>query len=229
MFSLADSKEQAKKLMLESPDYTRKAAIVLLLGLAVVFLSLVLSFIGTETKWVCDLDSANPKYEAICSKLIKTASCRNLKGPLRADIILDIQTEAKASAEIICPWENAMSEMRICFEFGCLLVLIVGLGALIKESRYLADLHINSSYFFSLLVAIAATFDRFAINDSKVNNFYLCNWTEEINLGSGVTKEHLNCGYGSFEFTSYLGYFSACMVLFSSYMIGVWRKHLVLE
>ena len=229
MFSLADSKDQARKLILDSPDYTRKAAIALLLSLIVLFLHLVLSLLGTDTNWTCELDSTNPKYEAICNKLLKTASCRNLTGPLRADIILDIQTEAKASAEIICPWENAMSELRICFDIGSILALLIGLGSIIKENRGLADMHINSAYFFSLLMAIAATFDFFAINDSKINNYSLCNWTEDISLGSGVTREHLQCSYGMYEITAYMGYFATASVLLASYMVTIWKRHLVLD
>ena len=98
-----------------------------------------------------------------------------MTGPLKAEIILDIQTQAKASANIVCPWENAMSELRICFDIGSLLVLVIGIAALIKESKELADMHINSAYFFGLLMGIAATFDFFAISDSKTNNFSLCN------------------------------------------------------
>ena len=229
MFSIASSKDQAKKLILDSPDYTRKAAITLLIALLVLSLHLILSFVGTDTIWVCEIDSKNPKHELICNKLMKSASCRNLTGPLRAEIILDIQTEAKASAEIICPWENAMSELRICFDIGGLLAIAIGVAALIKESRYLADMHINSAYFFSLLMGIAAIFDRFAINDSKMNNYSLCNWTEDINLGSGVTKEHLRCNYSVYEFTSYFGFLATVMVLMSSYMMKIWKRHLVLD
>lgn len=175
MFSFETSKDQAKKLILDSPDYTRKAAILLILSLLVLLIHLILSVLGTNTLWECELDSTNSKYSAICNKLIKTASCRNLTGPLKAEIILDIQTQAKASANIVCPWENAMSELRICFDIGSLLVLVIGIAALIKESKELADMHINSAYFFGLLMGIAATFDFFAISDSKTNNFSLCN------------------------------------------------------
>ena len=229
MFALGTSKDHAKKLILDSPDYTRKAAIVLLLSLIVLFMHLVLGLLGTNTNWQCELDSTEFKYEAICNKLMKNASCRILTGPLKAEIILDIQTEAKASADITCPWENAMSELRICFDIGGILVLLIGLLSLIKESKNLAEMHITSGYFFSLLMCIAATFDFLAISDSKVNNFSLCNWTEEINLGSGVSKEHLECTYTVYEITAYFGYFSACAVLLSSYMVTVWKRHLVLD
>jgi hypothetical protein len=229
MFSLESSKDQAKKLILDSPDYTKKAAIVLLIGLIVIFLHLILSFVGTENSWTCELDSTSGNYPSVCKKLVKIASCRSLTGPLKADVVLDVQSTAKASAEIICPWESAISELRICFDIGGFLVVLIGLAAIIKENRNLADLHINSAYFFGLLISIAAFFDFLAISDSKNNNYSLCNWTEEINLGNGVSREHLECSYILYEFTGYVGVLSSFMVFLSSYMISTWKKHLVLD
>ena len=229
MFEIATSTDKAKKLILESPDYTRKAAIVLIISAIVTFTHLILSFVGTETEWSCELDQLDSKHEAICKKLLKTASCRNLKGPLRAEIILDIQTEAKASAEIICPWENAMSELRICFIVGCLLTNIAGITALIKESKNLAELTIDASYFFGLLLFISALFDYSAINDSLIDNYFLCNWTKDIDLGIGVSKEHLNCNYSLFTFTAYCGVLNSICLFIASYTTGIWKKHLVLE
>ena len=229
MFSLATSTDQAKKLILESPDYTRKAAIVLIISLLVTFTHLILSLIGTETDWSCELDQLDSKHEIICTKLLKSASCRNLKGPLRAEIILDIQTEAKASAQITCAWENAMSELRICFIIGCFLTNALGIAGLIKESRSLAELAISASYFFGLLLIISSLFDYLDIEDSKVDNFFLCSWNEDIDLGIGVTREHLNCSYSLYSFTAFWGVLNSLCLFIASYTTGVWKQHLVLD
>jgi hypothetical protein len=229
MFSIATSTDQAKKLILESPDYTRKAAIVLVISTIVAFTHLILSFVGTETDWSCEIDQLDSKHDIICTRLLKSASCRNLKGPLRAEIILDIQSEAKASAEIICPWENAMSELRICFIVGCFLTNLAGIASLLKESKSLAELTISASYFFGLLLGISALFDYSAINDSTIDNFFLCNWTEDIDLGMGVSREHLNCSYSLYLMTAYFGIANCVGLFVASYTTGVWKKHLVLE
>lgn len=157
------------------------------------------------------------------------ASCRTLTGPLKAEILLNINDEVKASAYIVCPWENAISELRICFALGSALVVIIGLLSLANEDKKLADLHVNSAYFFTLLLVISSTFDLFAVSNSNTNNYSLCNLTNEFQVEDGVTGERLSCTHDIYNFTAYLGYTAAAALLASSFYLKGWKDNLSLD
>jgi len=229
MFTLDNPTEHAKRLILEAPDTTRKTCGVLLVSLILACLHVLLSFMGTGNSWTCEVDNQDPKHDYICKELRSSASCQVLTGPLKAEILLDVEGEVKASAYIVCPWENAMSELRLCFALGAGLCLLVGLLALAKEDKKLAELHTNAAYFFSLLLAIAATFDLYAISDSKTNNYSLCNLTNEFSVEDGVTGEMMDCSHELYNFTAYVGYLAAASVIVCAYYVKDWKENLVLD
>ena len=67
----------------------------------------------------------------------------------------------------------------MCFALGSGFVAILGLIALKRENRKLAELCLNSSYFFCLLLKIAAIFDFYAVSDSITNNYSVCHPSQE--------------------------------------------------
>ena len=223
------STEQAKRLILEAPDNTRKTIFALLTSLVLLCLLLLLSYLGTGTSWTCELDSNEPSHDYICKELRRAANCRNLSGPIRTEILLDINSQVKASAMIVCPWENAISELRICFILTSILTVLLGFFAISKESKRQAELHSSSAYFFCLLLAIASTFDLYSIADAETNNYSLCNLVDEFEVAEGVTGERMNCTFRIYEFTAYIGYLAAASVLFAGYQVNQWKSQISAE
>ncbi|CAG9325051.1 unnamed protein product [Blepharisma stoltei] len=223
------SSEDAKRLIFEAPDTTRRTLFVLLFTFVCLIIHIYCTYLGTANSWTCELDSTDPKHNYVCKELMQKASCSTLTGPLKAEILLNINDEVKASALIVCPWENAISELRICFALGSALVVIIGLLSLSNEDKKLADLHINSAYFFTLLLVISSTFDLFAVSNSNTNNYSLCNLTNEFSVEDGISGEYLSCTHDIYNFTAYLGYVAAVMLLASSYYLKGWRDNLSLD
>ncbi|CAG9313276.1 unnamed protein product [Blepharisma stoltei] len=229
MIGFMNTTEDAKKLIFEANDTTRKTTFILLGTLAIIFIHLGLSVEGTGAAWECELDNSSPKHLYICKQLRQSASCRTLTGPLKAEILLNSNNEVKASAYIVCPWENAMTELRICFALGAGMALFIGLFSLMKEDKKLAEFHINSTIFFSLLLAIAATFDLFAISDSRNNNYAMCNLTNDFELQEGIVGEKIECTHTIYQVTGYLGYVAGGLLLVSAYYMKNWKNNLTLD
>lgn len=221
-----NSTEQAKRLIFEAPDTTKRTSLILVGTLLLILINLGLSFKGTGSSWNCELDSANPRQYYICKQLQRSASCRTLTGPLQAEIMINSNNEVKASAYIVCPWENAMSELRICFALGAGLSVFIGLLALMKEDKKLAEFHFNSVIFFSLLLGIAAIFDLLAVSNSKSNNFAMCNLTDDFKLEEGIVGERIECSHGLYELTGWIGWISTAALLTSGYFMREWKNNL---
>ena len=229
MLGFQQSAEHAKRLILEAPDNTRKTTLVLFGTVVLLCGLLYLSYAGTENTWDCAVQSSDMAYAYVCRDLRKLASCRTLAGPLRTEIALDIKQETKAFAHIVCPWENAMSELRICFALGAFLCVGLGLTALAQENRKLAELHLNASYFFSLLLGIAATFDLYAVSDSLTNNDALCNLKNEFTLQNGVMDERMDCTHDLYNLTAYVGFAACAALAFGAYQMRTWKQNLSLD
>lgn len=229
MLGFQSSTEHAKRLILEAPDNTRKTCFLLLATLLVISVHLVLSYLGTENSWTCELDNSKPEHLYICRELRKYASCRTLAGPLKAEIMLNVNDAVTASAYIVCPWENAVSELRLCFALGSVLCIMIGLMALAKEDRKLAEFHLNSSYFFCLLLGIAAFFDMYAVADSVTNNYALCNLTDEFTVEEGVKGESMSCTHYLYTVTGYVGLLTCGMFALGAYQMRNWKQNISLD
>ena len=140
--------------------------------------------------------------------------------------MLNLNDEIKASALIVCPWENAISEIRVCFVLASLMIMVLSLSSISKEDKKLAELSINASYFFSLLLAIAGSFDLYAIEDSRANNFSLCNLTDHFALEAGVKGERMDCSHEIYSLTGYLGFICSFFVLNSALQLKSWKSSL---
>lgn len=227
--AFSNTSEQAKRLIFEAPDNTKKVLVILSAAFLALVVLLGLSYLGTGSSWTCELDSTDPKHNYICSELRVATSCRSLTGPIKAEILLDINSEVKASALVVCPWENAISELRLCFVLASMFTVLLGMLALSNESRKQAELHSNAAYFFALLLLISSTFDLFAIGDSSTNNYSLCTLTEEFQLEEGITGEQLACSYGLYSLTAYAGYLAAGLLLFAGLQVKEWRSTISLD
>lgn len=226
MQGILQSTMSTKRLILEGSEKTKQTSIFLLIAGFGLLILLTLSYLGTGTSWTCELDNSDPKHAYICKQLRKDASCMSLTGPINTEIILDINSEVKASALIICPWENGISELRVCFILGALLTVILGISSLAKEDKKLSEVHINAAYFFSLLLAIAACFDLYAIEDSVVNNFSLCTLTEEFTVENGVSGERMECSHDIYRFTVYTGFVCSLLLIIAALQVKNWRSNL---
>lgn len=229
MQGILQSTANTKRLIMEGSEKAKKTSIFLLVSGFSLLLLLALSYLGTGNSWTCELDNTDPKHAYICKQLRKDASCTSLTGPISAEIILGINNEVKASALIVCPWENAISELRVCFALGAILIVAIGIVALAQKDKQLADVHINSSYFFSLLLAIAAFFDLYAVEDSVSNNYSLCNLTDEFAVANGVTGERMECSHELYKITAYLGIICSATLITAAFQVKSWRGTLGLD
>lgn len=226
MQKILQTTANTKKIILEGSDRTKRTMILLLISGACLLTLLALSYIGISNSWLCELDNTDPKYNYICKQLRKDITCANIAGPLQIEIILDINNEVKASGLIVCPWENAISEIRICFILGAILVVFIGIVSVTKEDKKMAELHINSAYFFSLLLAIAGTFDLYAVQDSIVDNYSLCTLTNEYAVQNDIKSERMNCTYGLYKMTGYTGYLCSLTLIIAAFQIKEWKLNL---
>lgn len=62
-------------------------------------------------------------------------NCRTVSGPIQAEVMLNVDNEVQASALVQCPWEIAISELRICFALLSLLCTGIGLYAIRKKNK----------------------------------------------------------------------------------------------
>lgn len=68
--------------------------------------------------------------------------------------MLNIQNEVKASALAICPWEIAMSELRLCFVLLSILSVMIGLYSIRKDSKAYINIHVQSAIFLGFLLVL---------------------------------------------------------------------------
>ena len=215
-----------KQILSQGNEVAKRSSILLIITGLLLLLLLLLSYLGTGSSWTCELDTTQGSNWNICTSLRKDASCMSLAGPLHAEILLNINDEIRASALIVCPFENAISEIRVCFVLAGLMLIVLSLTAISKEDKKLADLSIHSSYFFSLLLAIAGSFDLYAVQDSRANNFSLCNLTEHFALEPGVKGERMECSHDLYSLTGYFGFVCSFFVLNSALQLRSWRSSL---
>lgn len=192
-------------------------------------LLLLVSFIGTGDSWTCELDSGEDRHDYICKELSKAVRCGNVAGPIQGEILLEIENEVKASAMLVCPWETAISEIRVCFVLLALCSTVIGMLGLINESRKQADLQNNTGPFFALLLIISSSFDLVAIRSANSENFNFCNLSDEFAVGEGIENERMECSYFMYYITAYLGFFCAFLVLICSVMVRKWKSGLSLD
>eukprot|EP01017_Pseudomicrothorax_dubius_P012643 TRINITY_DN1531_c0_g1_i14.p1 TRINITY_DN1531_c0_g1~~TRINITY_DN1531_c0_g1_i14.p1 ORF type:complete len:236 (+),score=53.83 TRINITY_DN1531_c0_g1_i14:114-821(+) len=185
----------AKKILYEGDGSTKKTFIITMICAVSLLVLLILSIMGTFDEWVCEIDSTAPRHELICMELRRTINCKTVKGPIRAEVLLNINKQVKASAMVSCPWEIAVSELRFCFIMLALISAGLGIYAVRSESKKYAELHFHSSILVGALLAIASYFDYVAISNSKVNNFSLCNLKDEFQVDSTVKGEYMDCSF----------------------------------
>ena len=89
--------------------------------------------------------------------------------------------------QVQCPWESAISEIRVCFTLLSILAVIIGIMALKSENKKWADLHFQAGIFLSVLLAISAYFDYLAVQNSNTNNYNYCNLKDEFQVDKGIT------------------------------------------
>lgn len=153
--------------------------------------------------------------------------CTKVSGPVRAEILINIRGEVKASAFLVCPWETANSEIKVCVFLTGLLGVFLALRALGTESRKGADLYIQISYFFCFLLLFTSVFDFFAVAAAQQNNQDVCTLTGTFAVAEGIKNEKLECTYWLFSLTGYYGVFCATLILASNYLMKQWKSELV--
>mmetsp|Transcript_8075 Transcript_8075/g.706 ORF Transcript_8075/g.706 Transcript_8075/m.706 type:complete len:145 (+) Transcript_8075:33-467(+) len=141
-FQLNTPKEiwEAKKILYESDTATKKSFMNAIIALISISLLLLLCMVGNSDSWSCDIEG-NKKNEYYCTEVRRNINCKSISGPIHANISIKFDNETKASAEVVCPWEIAVSELRFCFTLLSLVSLYLGFSALKKESKKLAELH----------------------------------------------------------------------------------------
>ena len=218
--------EDAKRLILEAPDSTRKTSVFLFVSLALLIGGLVLSWKGMGDSWNCELDSSDTTHAFICRDLRSIVGCRNISGPVHAEILLNVKGEVKASAYMECSWDHASSELRVCFLVTAGFSVLIGLHALSQESRKKAETFIQSCYFFVFLIAMTSTFDLFSVRNSQTSNQDVCTLSGAFEMAKGIEGERLECKYDFFKATGLYGYLCALSLLISAIQVKYWSTRI---
>ena len=216
--------EDAKKLIFEAPDSTKRTSLFLILSLLLISGGLYLSFKGLGDVWTCELDSTQENFAFICRDLRSLLGCRNISGPVKAEILLNVKGEVRASAYMECSWDHAISELRVCFLLSSGLAILMGLSALLYTKRKNAEVFIQASYFFVFLLIMMSTFDLFAVRDASRNNEDVCTLSGAFEMAKGIEGERLQCDYEFYRMTALYGYVCA----FSLILSGLQMKHWLL-
>mmetsp|Transcript_27495 Transcript_27495/g.31698 ORF Transcript_27495/g.31698 Transcript_27495/m.31698 type:complete len:237 (+) Transcript_27495:32-742(+) len=229
-YSTSHEIEEAKRIMFEADDTTRATFFSSIAALLSLVVMLVVSLLGIQESWTCELDSDSAGHAHICPELEKSFSCgRSIAGPIKSEVLLAIGNQVEASAFIVCPWEHAISELRVCFIFVSLMSVLCGLLAIKKENRRYAELHCYSACFFAGLLFIAAFFDYLSVSDSQLDNESYCNNRNEFPVGADVKEGSMVCTFTLYNFTTILGFVSALLMSLSAFMVSSWKSTLTEE
>ena len=79
---------------------------------------------------------------------------------IKAEVLLNVNNEVKASALAVCPWEIAISELRVCFILLSIICVFVGLFAIRKESKKTAELVKITLFLLIFIVLLRSYFWR---------------------------------------------------------------------
>ncbi|KAM3139355.1 hypothetical protein pb186bvf_008575 [Paramecium bursaria] len=227
---------QAKKLLYESDNNTKRSFIFSLIALTLLFLLLFFSLVGSDDKWTCEIESANNRGGYICTEMRRTMNCKTISGPIRSEIFLKVRKDLQASAIIECPWEIAISEIRLCYILLAILGTLTGIYALKKTNKKYAELSFQISLAFSALLVIqncqqqliSAYFDYVSIRTSQINNYNLCNLQEEFQVENNM-KGQMQCSFTFYDTTVMLEVASAIALIINAIQINQWRSRQALE
>ena len=214
--------EDAKRLIFEAPDSTKRTNVFLIITLFLLTGGLYLSFKGVGDIWTCELDSTQENFAFICRDLRSLLGCRNISGPVKAEILLNVKGEVRASAYMECSWDHAMSELRVCFLLSSGLAVVLALNALVYNKKKNAEVFIQASYFFVFLLIMMSTFDLFAVRDAENNNQDVCTLSGAFEMAKGIEGERLECNYDFFRLTALYSYLCAFSLLLSSLQVKQW-------
>lgn len=216
--------EDAKRLIFEAPDSTKRTSFFLIISLLLISGGLYLTYKGLGDVWTCELDSTQENFAFICRDLRSLLGCRNISGPVKAEILLNVKGEVRASAYMECSWDHAISELRVCFLLSSGLAIIMGLSALLYSRKKNAEVFIQACYFFVFLLIMMSTFDLFAVRDASRNNQDVCTLSGAFEMAKGIEGERLQCDYEFYRLTALYGYVCA----FSLILSGLQMKHWLL-
>ena len=219
-----DTTQIAKDLLLRSNQVTSRTAMSLVASLVAVAIGLLITLVGMSNSWTCELDSNTGMHDPLCTELRSFMGCTKISGPVRAEVLLNVKGEVKASAYLVCPWETAISEVKVCIFLTTLLGIFFGLRALSNESKKQAEFFVQSSYFFSFMLAVGSVFDFFALAAAEANNQDVCTLSGSFEVSEGIEADKLDCSYWLFSLTGYYGLVCAVLVLVSNFYMKDWKR-----
>ena len=136
---------------------------------------------------------SHTECDQLRSKLVCKASLVspiNVAFPLRS-------TVQGSQVSIMCGWETATSQIRVCITLCSLYATWMAYQAALYENRKNADSYIQASGFLSFLLAITACFDFLSVMDAVVDNEITCSLQRGSKL-LDFTNEGLPCSFSSF-------------------------------
>jgi hypothetical protein len=224
-YSTEDELYLHKKKLIENDKLKSQSTYLVAFSTICLICLLIISLLTVRDVWVCELDQNDPNYSHICKELRRSVNCKTtVAPPIKAEVLLRINNNVRASAEAFCGWDTAVSEIRICFIILSFLSIYFAWKALIKSSKKLAEIFSYSALFFALLLLISSLFDYIQIIDSKMNNYNLCNLVDEFKVEKNVDSEIMECSFTSFYWTIVFSLFSSVFLLLSSSYVYDWAK-----
>jgi hypothetical protein len=224
-YSTEDELYLHKKQLIENSKLKKQSTYLIIASTIFLMILLFISLGTIRDVWQCELDQTDPNYSHICKELRRTVNCKTtVAPPLRAEVLLRINNQIRASAIAFCGWDTAVSEIRICFIILSFISIYFAWKALVTSSRKVAEIFSYSSLFFAILLLISSIFDYIQIMDSKMNNYNLCNLMDEFKVEKNVDSEVMECSFTHFYSTIIFSLLSSIFLLISSQVLSAWSK-----
>ena len=165
-----------------------------------------------------------------CNEIRSKISCKaHLVSPIMLHFPVESQLVSNAAVSVMCGWEPATSQIRVCIVLSSLYATYLAYQAASQENRKITDTYLQAVGFLSFLLATTSLFDVLSITDSQQDNFDTCSQTANSRIAQFTNSEHPPCSFLWFWLISGFTMLSA-LVVFSSYNVMLnFRKSIAID
>ena len=128
---------------------------------------------------------------------------------MKFDIVTNNQG---ANVSIMCGWEPATSQIRVCLVLCALYATYLAYDAAWTENRKMVDNYLQSVGFLTFLLITTAAFDLLSIMDAQNDNYTTCNLEHGHKLAQWMPTGNNPCSFLWFYILAGSCLLSACVV-----------------
>ena len=141
------------------------------------------------------------------------------------------QSARGAYVSVLCGWEPATSQIRVCIVLSALYATYLAYQAASTENRKMTDNYLSSVGFLSFLLATTALFDVLSIMDSADDNFSTCQMEHVSPLKEFVSSstQLSPCSFLWFWLIPAFCMMSSIVVYLSQHVMTQFRKSIAID